>query len=293
MSLLEALERCGEDLTPVERRLTDAILASPSEAAFLSVQELAGRAGADAAAAVRLAKKLGFSGYRELKASLQSQIVTGGSAHSRLSRRVSPMGQSGVLASMIDSEIASLNLLRDQVSETRLAEAADALRGAGRIVIYGQGHAMALVDLMARRLNRHGYLAIAVRDGEWSAPEAAAQLRTDDMFVGFAMYRLPEIIERLVAHARQTGAKSLLITDLVGIAMPIPPDHLIAAVRGQPGQSHTLSAPMLIVNALLLLMAMRDDGHSLQALQQLDAVTQKLSGRNAGSAARWNNTKPR
>ncbi|MBN8533374.1 MAG: MurR/RpiR family transcriptional regulator [Rhizobiales bacterium] len=276
MGLAEAVARHADDLSPVERKLTEALLASPGEAAVLPVAEMARRAGADPATAVRLARKLGFSGYRALKQSLQSALIQGADAHDRLERRVGPMDKDQILSTLIEVEMESLQLLRNQISDARLLAAAATLRDARRIFLYGQGHATALVDLMARRLNRHGYLAIPIREGEWSAPEALVNMASTDMLVTFAFYRVPPILPTMLAHAEAVGASSLLITDLVGLRFPAMPTHTLAAVRGQPEQSHSLTVPMLLVNALILAIARFDDGRSVASLEKLDALTHQF-----------------
>lgn len=278
MGLMEAIERCETELTPVERRLTNAILAAPSEAAFLSVQELAQRAGADAAAAVRLARKLGFGGYRDLKSSLQSELVAQNDGHHRIRRSVDPASGEGVLAHLIDSEIEALTRLRAQMAEDRVGAVADTLKDARRIVLYGQGHATALVDLFARRLNRHGYAATAIREGQWAAAEAVAGIGRDDVLIAFAFYRMPELVPALLGHAGDVGARSVLITDLVGLSLAVAPTHTLAAVRGRPGESHTLGVPMLLVNAIMLKLTQCDGGRSLASLERLDEISQKLAG---------------
>ncbi len=277
MEFLTALERCSDELTPVERRLTETLLAAPGEAAFLSVQELSQRAGADAAAAVRLARKLGYSGYRQLKSSLQAGLLNASEAHSRLEKRVRPMRDDGVLADLVANEISSLGRLRDQVSEARIADTAATLRDARHVVVYGQGHATALADLMTRRLNRHGYRAAAIREGQWSAPEAVAHMTADDVLVVFALYRMPDTVSLLLAHAANVGARSVLITDQVGLSPVAPPTHMIAASRGRPGESHTLGVPMLLVNAILMALARIDEGRSFAALARLDEVTRMFA----------------
>lgn len=276
MGLAEAIALHADELSPVERKLTEALLSSPGEAAVLSVGEMARRAGADPATAVRLARKLGYPGYRALKLSLQSALIQSAEAHDRLERRVNPMDKDKVLSTLIEAEIESLQLLREQISDDRLLEAAAVLRDARRIFLYGQGHATALVDLMARRLNRHGYIAVAIREGEWSVPEALVNMARNDVLVTFAFYRVPDILPAMLEHAEAMGASTLLITDLVGLRFHATPQHVLAAIRGKPGQSHSLTAPMALVNGLILALARCDEGRSVASLEHLDALTRQF-----------------
>ena len=75
MRFLALIERHQDLLTAADQRVVRELLASPTEAAFLPAAGLAKRADVHPATAVRLAQKLGFGGYRELKAELQAEII--------------------------------------------------------------------------------------------------------------------------------------------------------------------------------------------------------------------------
>lgn len=69
-----------------------------AEAAFLSGPQLAERAQVHEATATRLAQKLGYKGYPELRAQLQRELVEGQDAAARVRRSVSKVEHGGFLA---------------------------------------------------------------------------------------------------------------------------------------------------------------------------------------------------
>lgn len=71
----DLLAEVGGELTPVERRIAEAILAEPTLPAFGSVSDLAKRVGTSRPSIVRFAHKLGFSGYSELQAHVQGTLT--------------------------------------------------------------------------------------------------------------------------------------------------------------------------------------------------------------------------
>jgi DNA-binding MurR/RpiR family transcriptional regulator len=77
-TLAEHLADVGDDLTPTERRIAEAVLADPTALAFETVAEMATRVNTSGATIVRFAAKLGFEGYRDLqdaaRASLAAQL---------------------------------------------------------------------------------------------------------------------------------------------------------------------------------------------------------------------------
>ena len=56
-----------DTLRGAERKAADYVLLHPQEAALHSITESAGRAGCSEATFVRLAQKLGYNGYAQLK----------------------------------------------------------------------------------------------------------------------------------------------------------------------------------------------------------------------------------
>ena len=88
MSLREVIEQYDGRLTAADQRLVQELLSNPTEGAFLSATNLAKRVGVHAAAAVRLARKLGFSGYPELRSQLQSQLIADSGPADRVRHRL-------------------------------------------------------------------------------------------------------------------------------------------------------------------------------------------------------------
>lgn len=75
---MEARRRIEEHagaLTRAERRVAEVVLSRPQVVGFGTVAELAGAAGTGAATVVRLAAKLGFSGFTDLQASIRDDLA--------------------------------------------------------------------------------------------------------------------------------------------------------------------------------------------------------------------------
>ena len=69
--LVEAFE--GK-LTDADRELINIILGEPSEAVYLSSAELASKAAVHASTVVRLARKLGFDGFPDMRRKLRQDV---------------------------------------------------------------------------------------------------------------------------------------------------------------------------------------------------------------------------
>src|SRR5687767_8320296 len=77
MALRDDAVRAAEvGLSPAERRVVHAVISDPSRVAFGTVAELADRSSTSGPTVVRVARKLGYDGYRELQAAAQEELGT-------------------------------------------------------------------------------------------------------------------------------------------------------------------------------------------------------------------------
>src|SRR5690606_30526007 len=118
-----ALKRAVADypnsLTEADERLVRVLLANPTESAFLSAAELSRRAGVHQASAVRLAQKLGYTGYPELRNALQAELVGSREPAERVRKRLSHM-ENDVLGQLVASEAEALLSIPQHVSQAQL-----------------------------------------------------------------------------------------------------------------------------------------------------------------------------
>jgi hypothetical protein len=131
MSLTEIIAARRDELTEADRRLIEVLLADRAAGSFLPAHRVAGQAGVHASTAGRLARKLGFTSYREMRGALQDAVVADLDASVRVRRRLSRVSGSSLLGSVVDGEIRALSALATQISDSDIAEAAGLLRDAG------------------------------------------------------------------------------------------------------------------------------------------------------------------
>ncbi len=273
MSLREVIEQYDGRLTAADQRLVHKLLSNPTEGAFLSATNLAKRVGVHAAAAVRLARKLGFSGYPELRSQLQSQLIADSGPADRVRHRLAHIDDETIQDALVRSEITALRDLSQHVSQARIDEAAEALIRARKVFLFGHGHAVAIVELMQRRLRRSGLDVVVLVGPGRELAERALPLGSDDALLAFAFHSIPPGLVSLITHAKNAGAATLFISDLIGPMVRPKPDILLAAPRGGMAEEfQTSTVPTLICNALVLTIARLDKGRSLRALDQLNGL---------------------
>jgi DNA-binding MurR/RpiR family transcriptional regulator len=277
MSLTEIIAARRDELTEADRRLIEVLLADRTAGSFLPAHRVAGQAGVHASTAGRLARKLGFSSYREMRGALQDAVVADLDASVRVRRRLSRVSGSSLLGSVIDGEIRALSTLATQIADSDIVKAAGLLRDAGRILVFGEGHASSLADLFVRRLVRSGYRASVIAHADWQAADQLLGLTAGDVIVALVFRHDSPAATRIMSHAQGVGAGTLVITDR-RTGMPDCNVRLVAD-RGERGEFHSLTVPMAICNTLILELSRTDHGRSLKTLAQVEALQRMFRGK--------------
>lgn len=275
-TLQELIERHGARLTKADRQLLSALSANPRSAPFFSTTELAERAGVNQAAAVRLAKKLGFGGYPQLRERLRQDLLGHSEPAQRVERRIIESRGADLLLTMIESEVRALEGIAAHLAQAQLDAAAATLIPARRVYLFAQGHSTSLADLMDRRLRRSGFSTQLLTQQGRDLAEHLLDLSSEDVVLAFAFHALPRGLRPVLARARRQGAGTILVSDLVGHTLQPAPDHLLAAPRGPEEAFQTLSVPMLVCNALILTVARLDRGRSVASLDRLAEAIKEL-----------------
>ncbi|SNS84323.1 MurR/RpiR family transcriptional regulator [Tropicimonas sediminicola] len=277
----DLITRHSDQLTEADTRILDVMVRDPIRAAMENGKEVSFRAGVHPASAVRLARRLGFKGYPEFRAFLQQRLVEGNGEFedptARIAARLAKAGESGLLASVLDSEIMALETLRASVTDADIRGFSEALLGARRIFMFGQSHAATLCHLVALRLRRSGYDAVDLSLMQHQWLEQVAGMTGDDVMWLINFRKLPAAVARIMQVAAMRGATTLALTDKRGAALEPSPDRHIAVSRGEAGESQSLVVPMTVTNTVILDLATIDDGRTMRALAEFRDMRERLA----------------
>ena len=270
MSLISRIKDQSERLTNSDKRLIEVLLGQQDEAVFLSAAQLASRAQVHETTATRLAQKLGFSGYPELRAQLRDEMKQGQEPATRIRRSVAHVADGDYLADLVKGEQDALDSLLRCVSQDDLDAAADMIVAARRVYVFAQGHAVAIARLLRRRMDRFGLSTAMLTGRGREIAERAVALTDKDLVIALAFRRQPDGYEAMMGLAAKRGARTILISDLAGPTMTPPAQHIVAAPRGRSGSEfQSLNVPMTIINAILLTIAGRHEQQVVGKLEEL------------------------
>lgn len=161
-ALLLRIENALPGLSKSERKVAEYIRENPREIIDLSVASLADACGVSDPTVVRSYRKLGFSGYEDLKLTLaQATVSPDAIIHEEISAGDSVQA---VRDKVFQSAILALQFTRDMLDPADLEATAQLLMNARKIVIFGLGGSAPVATDLHHKLLRLGLDASVYTD---------------------------------------------------------------------------------------------------------------------------------
>jgi DNA-binding MurR/RpiR family transcriptional regulator len=249
MEVADRIRASGASLTAAERRVAEAILASPQSVGFGTVADLARAAGAGAATVVRLASKLGYDGFSELQTSIQRDLLQ---QLRPAAERIREQSGETVRDKHVAIQMANVQATLDAVDDHALGELVAVLADLRQPVAVVSGDASdGIARVLAAQLTllRPGVSLIAGNDV--AVRRDVATLPPGALLVVIDLRRYDRWVLDAVALARQRGVAVAALTD--SILSPLAADarwtFVLSAGSLGPFDSHvgTLALVDLVV----------------------------------------------
>lgn len=271
MSFRAVATRNTAALSTAEQKVMTVLLSAATS--DTTAADVATQAGTHESTVVRLAKKLGYRGYPDLRRDLRADEAN--PLHAGAPMRA----ESGAdLASFVADERAGLERLLEFVPQSEIDAAARSAAQARVIYIFANGDAGSLQELLARRFRRLGIVVVTLTPQAKDLAERFVPFDSSSMLIGFALRETPRMLPALIAEAQRRRGRSLLITDVPGAQFRPAPDHLIAALRSADSEYRTLIVPMAICYALQLAVYHLDSHRYHAVREDIDGLTRMLGG---------------
>ncbi|MFH8499771.1 MurR/RpiR family transcriptional regulator [Streptomyces coeruleorubidus] len=257
-------------LSPGQRRIAQYLIENITEAAFLSITDLADRVGVSQPSVTRFASAVGFSGYPALREKLQAialgTLAGGGPADEN---------RGNELQAAVDAEIENLeNLRRDLADPNLVIDIGRKLASSTPLTVLGLRISVSLAEYFAYAARRiHPDVRLVTRGGS-VAYDALLQSREagGTWVLAFSMPRHAQETLTAVRVARGAGLKVALITDLALGPLADEADVTFAHGTGSRLVFDSYAAPGVMCSALLQAMTDADPERTQARLEEYEQV---------------------
>lgn len=277
ITIAEKLRLKSHDLTSTERKLMSALFANYPMAGLVSITEFARGAGVSTPSVLRLAKKLGFTGFpafqEKLRAELSAQLQNPIAKHDRWSAEAPDTHILNRFATAaMDNLSGSLKLMDHRSFDAIVALLADRRRrvhlGGGRIT-----HAIASYLSVHLQMARPEVNLLPSSPALW--PQLALDFGKNDVVVIFDIRRYDARMLNFAASAKERGARIVLITDqwispIARIAVHSLPLRIEA-----PSSWDSNIVPLFVAEALVSATVNANWPETQARIRDLEALTEQ------------------
>ncbi|WP_175410005.1 MurR/RpiR family transcriptional regulator [Streptomyces sp. TRM64462] len=244
----------GHRLSPGQRRIAQYLVDHLTEAAFLSITDLAERVGVSQPSVTRFATSLGYSGFPALREALQPIALSAVAATPDSREEI----RRNELQEAIDAEIENLESLRRVLGDPgQVLDVGRQLARSVPLTVLGLRISVSLAEYFAYAARRiHPDVRLVTRGGS-VAYDTLLQAREagGSWVLAFAMPRHANETLAAVRAARSTGLRVAMITDLSLGPLVDEVDVTLTAPTGSRLVFDSYAAPGVLCAAVLQAMA--------------------------------------
>ncbi|HEY9374386.1 MurR/RpiR family transcriptional regulator [Streptomyces sp.] len=268
----------GHRLSPGQRRIAQYMTDHLTEAAFLSITDLAERVGVSQPSVTRFATSLGFSGFPALREALQPIALSAVAGAPDASEIREDRGNE--LQAAVDAEIDNLESLRRVLADTdQILDVGRELARSVPLTVLGLRISVSLAEYFAYAARRiHPDVRVVTRGGSVSFDTLLQSREAGGTWVlAFAMPRHAQETLAAIRAARRIGLKVALITDLALGPLMDEADAVFTAGTGSRLVFDSYAAPQLVSASLLQAMADADPERTQRRLEGYEQAAEQHS----------------
>ncbi len=257
------------EMGKAEKRIADWIEQNPGKIISLSIVELAELCKCSEATIVRFSKRLGLSGYQELKISLASE--GGGSS---ISSSITLDDPPFTMYEKICNDIyLSFEKTKKSLKHEFLELACKKISEANKIVIFGLGNSASIATDASHKFLRAGLNSVAYSDNHMQVI-AASHLTENDVAIGISHSGSSKDIVDALKISKEHGATTIAITNS-GKSPILKQSDIVLATSSNETEYNILAlnsriAQLAIIDTLYFYIVYNRSKDALKSIQETE-----------------------
>lgn len=267
-ALINQIHAAYDDLSKTNRQIAVYLTQNPNDVAMNSVTSMAEKQGIHPSSFVRFAQHFGFNGFKQLQAIFRQRLNTAAPGFearaAQMKARLAEAGAGGAMAHLVDlvaNDMASLEHLVGDISESDLERAIDLLDGAECVYLAGQLRSEPIAVLLRYILTMLGRRVILMDAAGGLATHMSKVIGPRDVLLAVSFrYYAKEVVD-MTAEVAGRHVPVIAITDSTLSPLAKVAEVLFEVPEREQAFSRSLAAPICLAQALMLgLAARQSDG---------------------------------
>ena len=269
--IVEQLNLCARPLSKGHKRIAQYIEEHYDKAVFMTAAALGEQCDVSESTVVRFAAALGYEGYPELREALASLVRQRLTSEQRFAI-ASTIQPGDVLSTVSHNDEQNIRNTVEALSQKDFDEAVQRLLGARRIYVMGLRSAAPLAQFTYHYLHQILDEVVLVQNTTGDVFEEIARISEKDVLLGISFPRYSARTLECMRFARQNGAQVIGLTD--GDRSPVKElaDVCLCACTDMASFVDSLSAPMSVINALIVSVGLNRREELAQHFKRLEGI---------------------
>ena len=272
-NLLQQLTDRMPTFSKGQRQIAGYILEHYDRAAYMTASKLGAEVRVSESTVVRFADELGFSGYPELQRALQELAKTNLTAAQRMEVADNLLQKDTVLEKVLLGDADKIRHTLDSLDKDAFYAAVDKIVNARNIYIIGSRSSASLAGFLTLHFRM---MFDNVRNVELTSGsemfEQILDIGKNDVIIAISFPRYSKRTVRAVRFAHHAGADVVSLTDSAASPIATDCDQLLIAHSDMASFVDSLVAPLSIINAMVVAVAMSKHDQVAERLRRLEKI---------------------
>lgn len=270
-NLIERLNLSGKRLSKSHRRIAEYIMAHYDKAVFMTAATLGEMVGVSESTVVRFAMALGYEGYPQLQHSLQELVRHRLTAVQRF-EMTSEIPEDQVLSTVLKADMLNIRHTVEQIDDAAFKDVVERLLHADSIYVLGLRSAAPLAQFFGYYLHFIFDDVRVVASGTSDVFETISRIRSTDVLIGISFPRYSTRTLEAMRFAHESGAQVIGLTDGPMSPLHKEADICLSARTDMASFVDSLVAPLSVINALLVALAMKKREDLSRHFEKLEGI---------------------
>lgn len=265
-----------KNLSQSERKVANFITKEPTDIMFDTINELSEKVGTSTTTIMRLASKLGYSGYTELQRDIQNFIKDGKAPQSRLTSNLQNIEKDNLWTETVNFHATQLQQFSNQLDEQTLDKAINLIENANLICCTCVRSGLPAGHYFSQNINRiKGNCKLIVADtSDWV--DEVVSMNAQDVLVAISYPRYAKRINDFVKIAKNKGVKIIVITDTFSSPLVDYADVILPCDSNSLAFHNSPILSLVVIDYLINALAVKETKKNSSRLDDINEILKQI-----------------